>query len=52
MAKAGELHVARAELTLALDSSESLRRLTLRPDPLAPFARVLGGVREDLGERA
>lgn len=52
MAKANQLHVARAELTLALDSSESLRRLTLRPDPLAPFARVLGGVREDLGERA
>ncbi|HWI03048.1 MAG TPA: hypothetical protein VNT52_04365, partial [Acidimicrobiales bacterium] len=46
------VHVARAELTLALDSSEPLRRLALKPDPLAPFARVLGGVRDDLGERA
>ena len=45
-------HVARAELTLARDSSQPLARLSLRPDPLAPFARVLGGVRDDLGERA
>src|SRR5205085_11557652 len=48
----GGVHVARAELTLARESSEPLRRLTLKPDPLVSFARVLGGVRDDLGERA
>ncbi|MDQ3574580.1 MAG: ATP-binding protein [Actinomycetota bacterium] len=48
----GRAHRARAELTLALDSSLGLRHVPLRPDPLSAFARAFGHVRADLGEEA
>jgi hypothetical protein len=42
----------RAELVLARPSSEPLARPPLDPDPLAPFAAALAGVRRDRGEVA
>jgi hypothetical protein len=41
------MHRARAELTLALDSSYPLRHVPLRPDPLSSFARAMAQVRQD-----
>lgn len=42
----------RAELVLSRRSSEPLARPPLDPDPLAPFAAALAGVRRDRGEVA
>lgn len=42
-----KLHRARAELTLALDSSFPLRHVPLKPDSLSSFARALAQVRPD-----
>jgi hypothetical protein len=46
------LHVARAELLLARDSSCGLRELPLKPDPLDGFVRAAGLARADLDETA
>jgi hypothetical protein len=44
--------VVRAEMVLARPAFEPLARLPLDPDPLAPFAAALAGVRRDSGEEA
>lgn len=44
-------HVARAELVLAKDSTQPLRAVPLRPDPLQALAAAVYDVRQDLGER-
>jgi hypothetical protein len=44
--------IVRAELVLARPSVEPLARLGHDPDPLAPFAAVLAGLRADRGEGA
>lgn len=45
------VHVARAELVLAKDSTQPLRAVPLRPDPLQALAAAVYDVRQDLGER-
>lgn len=46
------MHVARAELTLAVDDTRPLRAVPLTPDPLTAFARAYAVLRDDLGESA
>ena len=46
------LHVARAELALALPDHLALRDVPLRPDPLEALAAAVADVRESLRERA
>jgi len=46
------LHVARAELQLALQDTRPLARLQLDPDPLHLVAAAMQDVRPDLGESA
>lgn len=48
----GRVHVARAELTLAVEDTLPLRAVPLTPDPLTAFARAYEGLRDDLGETA
>ncbi|NUU20922.1 MAG: ATP/GTP-binding protein [Streptomycetaceae bacterium] len=45
------VHIARAELTLALPDHLSLREVPLNPDPLAAVAAAFADVREGQGER-
>lgn len=47
-----KIHVARAELALALPDHLALRDMPLKPDPLQAMASAVADVREDLGERA
>jgi hypothetical protein len=47
-----EARTVRAEMVLAGPSHEPLARPPLDPDPLAPFAASLAGVRRDRGVRA
>ncbi|ARZ72618.1 ATP/GTP-binding protein [Streptomyces albireticuli] len=49
--KEKEVHVARAELALALPDYLALREVPLRPDPLEALAAAVADVREDLMER-
>ncbi len=44
---APKLYAARAELVLAGDDALPLRSVDLSPDPLAPFARAMGRLRDD-----
>ncbi|MGP4027199.1 hypothetical protein [Actinomadura sp. 3N407] len=44
-------HIARAELTLAVDDSRPLRDLPPKPDPAQALAAAVYDVRQDLGER-
>jgi hypothetical protein len=46
------VHVVRAELRLARPSSEPLAHLSLDPDPLQSFAKVLASVEPERGEQA
>ncbi|MEU0111940.1 ATP/GTP-binding protein [Streptomyces sp. NPDC006251] len=50
--RSGKIHVARAELALALPDHLALREMPLKPDPLQALASAVADVREDLGERA
>lgn len=49
--KEKEVHVARAELALALPDYLALREVPLRPDPLEALAAAVADVREELSER-
>lgn len=48
----GRRRVVRAELVLGRRASVALADLGLRPDPLAPIARVFESLRDELDERA
>jgi hypothetical protein len=50
--KPPRMHVVRAELRLARPSHEPLAHLTLDPDPLLGFARLLSDLDHQRGERA